>query len=249
MTDILLFTTLVAVAAFIQTVSGFAFGLICMAGVGALGILPIHQAALLVSALTLVNIFFALPGRFGSVRWSAVATILLSGIPAIALGLWLLQALSTNSVAGLRIVLGASIALCCLMMLRGPSSGQHRAPASGGKLAQLGAGLFGGLLGGMFSTFGPPVIYLLYRQHWEVQALRATLLALFLVTNTVRTSMALGTNWPDPSTWLLFLGAAPAVVLVTLLSRGVNLPSLRIPVMVVLALASASMIVTGIGAL
>jgi len=53
--DLLGLTVLAAVAAYAQTLTGFAFGLILMGGVGLSGLVPLPDAAVLVSILVLVN--------------------------------------------------------------------------------------------------------------------------------------------------------------------------------------------------
>ena len=49
------FLALTGIAAYTQTLTGFAFGLITMGGVGLTGLLSLPDAAMIVSVLTFVN--------------------------------------------------------------------------------------------------------------------------------------------------------------------------------------------------
>lgn len=106
-------------------------------------------------------------------------------VPASALGLGLgTLALATLDVGWLARLCGALTALFALDVLWRALGRREtrRWPA----WAALPAGLAGGVLGGLFGTSGPPVVAFLERQLARGAALRATLLAYFLVINLMR---------------------------------------------------------------
>ena len=57
---ILIFWAIAALAAWVQTLTGFALGLILMGATGALGLMPVPQAAAITSLLVLVNAMLVL---------------------------------------------------------------------------------------------------------------------------------------------------------------------------------------------
>ena len=53
--DIIGFVLMAGVAAYVQTLTGFAFGLLLMGGVGLTAVMPLRDAAVVTGVLTLVN--------------------------------------------------------------------------------------------------------------------------------------------------------------------------------------------------
>ena len=67
--DLIGFLVLTGAAAYAQTLTGFAFGLITMGGVGLTGLLSLPDAAMIVSVLTLVNATQMLLKGWRDVAW------------------------------------------------------------------------------------------------------------------------------------------------------------------------------------
>ena len=63
-TMLLILHLLVAIGAYVQATTGFAFGLIVMAGIGSLGIMPLEDGAIIVMLLSLINATLALKGQY-----------------------------------------------------------------------------------------------------------------------------------------------------------------------------------------
>ena len=82
--------------ALVQTLTGFAMGLIIMAGVALFSITDIAFAAAVVSFISLANAGVALRHGHRYVDWPFVGRILLGLIPAMALGIVLLTYLSEH---------------------------------------------------------------------------------------------------------------------------------------------------------
>jgi uncharacterized membrane protein YfcA len=206
---------LAAVAAYVQTLTGFALGLVLMGGVGLTGLLPLPDAAVLVSILTLCNAALVLAKGWRDVAWTEFRLISASSIVALFVGYALLEFLAGTSLAALRLVLGAVIIASSLQLLFRPQPLARRSPAP----SFIGFGLVGGLMGGLFSTSGPPIVYHLYRQPLPHASVRETLLLIFAVNGVVRLAVvgAAGRMPPASSWWALL--AIPAVLGFTYLAR------------------------------
>jgi len=201
-----LFAAVTLVAAYVQTVSGFALGLIVMGAVGAFHLAAIPFTALVVSLLSLVNVLSALRGRWHDVERRTLWLASLAMVPAVLVGLALLHWLESAWVDGLRGLLGGFILVGAVLLMLRPSP--RAAPSPPWK-----AGLWGGiagLFGGLFSTAGPPIVFHLYREPCGIPVIRATLLAFFAATTLTR---------------ILATGAAGAIDREVLLWVAVSLPT------------------------
>ena len=75
--------------------------------------------------------------------------------------------------------------------------------------------MLSGLLGGLFSTSGPPLVYYLYRQPLERELVRSTLLLVFAFGSLVRLALVLPTGQFSLHALLLAVCAVPVVYAVT----------------------------------
>lgn len=173
---------LAAVASFCQNLTGFAFALIFVGAAGALSLMPIADAANIASILSAVNGLAYLRSHRLAPRWDLLKPTLISGVAGVGIGLALLAWLSGNTLHGLRVVLGVSIIACAVLLLA--RSQPRRTPSGTGVL--WGVGLVSGVLGGLFSTAGPPIVYHLYRQPLPPMVVRQCLVILFTVLALVR---------------------------------------------------------------
>jgi uncharacterized protein len=205
----LAFWALALLAAWTQTLTGFALGLILMGGVGLMGLMPIPEAAAVTSVLVLANAAVVLARGWRAVDRRALLLTLMGTWPTLALGLWLLGWLAGEAVGLLQLLLGLLIAGAALQLAARP----RVLPAPSGPWSFVLAGLAGGLLGGLFATAGPPIIWHLYRQPLPVAVLRTTLVAVFAVNQAIRLPLVAATTGIAPGTWLAAAGAVPAVLL------------------------------------
>lgn len=210
-----LFAAFVGLAGYVQTVTGFAFGLLVMGLVGMTGLIGIAEGAVAVSVLSLVNVATALLGHERHIDRRAFAAIAALGLPAVMVGFFVTDYLSAENTDALKLVLGAAILVSCIFLILRPAPQDSR--SRGGTFA--GFGLLGGLMGGLFSTSGPPLVYVLYRQPIDVRAVRDTLLVSFATFSSLRLSLVLGTGGAQPGTWLLCAVGVPAVFVGTKLAR------------------------------
>lgn len=180
--SLLIFLTVVAIGSYIQTVTGFALGLVIMGTVTILGLAPVAFSAIVVSLLALANSSLALLKEGNTVHWKSVRWIVAGLLPAVFAGLALLDYFSANSMTLLKTLLGSFIIVSGLMLIYKPQPKPAMAPSS----RFFTIGLVGGLFGGLFSTGGPPIVFHLYRQPMSVMVVRTTLLAIFVVATTLR---------------------------------------------------------------
>jgi uncharacterized membrane protein YfcA len=212
---IALLLLLAGAAAYVQTITGFAFGLLMMGGIGMLGLLPLPDAAVMVSVLTLVNAAQMILRGWKGVAWSEFRLALLPSLVLLVLGYFLLERLADTNLDGLRFLLGLVIVGASIQLLLQPHPLKER--SSSGSFVLVGA--LGGFLGGMFSTSGPPLIYHLYRQPFPVATIRDTLVLIFAVNAIFRLGLV-GTTGNFPIHILAgALLAAPVVTATTFLAK------------------------------
>lgn len=182
--EIAVFIAIAALGSFVQALSGFALGLIVLGSVSLLQLAPISFTAAVISMISLANGGWVLARHPRAIQWRSAAWTLAGLIPAVGLGLALLARMDSEMPGLLRQLLGLVIlAAGVLLMLR-----PHPRIQPSGKLSTLFFGAAGGVLGGLFSTAGPPVVFHLYRQPWTLSAIRSTLLTVFVLSTLVRIS-------------------------------------------------------------
>jgi uncharacterized membrane protein YfcA len=185
LTDQLLFLAIVGIGCYVQAVTGFALGLVLMAGGAIFGIMSIEMASIVVNMISPWNAGLALARSGCQVRWNRVFAVLAVGVPAILLGLLVLTRLSAENQETLRLLLGITIVASSLTLIRNPRPLARE--SRGWSFALLGG--FAGVLGGMFAAFGPPLIFHFYRQPFALAVIRDSLLMTFLLMSMVRIAM------------------------------------------------------------
>lgn len=209
------FLAIAGVAAYIQTLTGFALGLLVMGAVGLTGFVPLPEAAVIVSVLVLVNAAQVLAKGWRDVARRELALVLAAGVPMLPVGFWLLDRLAAASIHGLRIVLGMIIAMSALQLVRRPEPLARRSPAA----SFLVFGGIAGLMSGLFSTAGPPLVFHFYRQTLPVTQVRETLVTVFAVNAVLRLAIATGSGGVASQTLWTALLAAPVVIAATAVAR------------------------------
>lgn len=176
------FLLVVALGAYVQTVTGFALGLIVMGGIALLDVAPVAFTAVVVSFTALANNILALRQALHHVERKAMGYTLLGMVPAVYVGVQLLDHLHGVSMEGVRTLLGVVILAGGILLIFRPHPRARRAPYG----ADLAVGVTGGLLGGLFAIGGPPLVFHFYRQPLPLAVIRATLLATFAVATAMR---------------------------------------------------------------
>jgi uncharacterized membrane protein YfcA len=196
----------------VQTLSGFAMGLIIMGGVTALGLAPISETAAVVSLVSLVNTLLALRRCYHLIDYSYVISIASAMLPALLLGVIVMSYLAQAYVDGLRMLLGLVIVTAGVLLMLTPKP--YTAPS--GIIKKSLAGFVGGVMGGMYGAGGAPLAYLMYRQPLAVNIVRASLLCLFAISTVVRTVVVGAAGQINRDVLSLSALAVPLVVVVTL---------------------------------
>lgn len=237
--------SIIALGCYIQTNTGFAFALIVMSLGGASDTLSVAQLALVVSFLSLVNSTTALRGALEHIDKRILVQLFSGIIPGAMIGVWVLHHLSVSDQSQLRILLGLSVLISALLLMKKPT--QTTSPPS--RIAINLSGATAGIMGGLFSTFGPPIAYLLYRHAIPVKTLLSTLLATFWLTAVMRIAIVHSLSSVDANIYWMALIGAPWIVLCTRLSQRyppkISEQQLRQLALLLLALSGLSIVITG----
>lgn len=209
------FWLLAAAGAWTQTLTGFALGLIVVSGATLFHLLPVQATAQIVSMLVLLNGAMVLSRDHRAADRPALVAALLGALPTIALGYWLLGLMATGALNWLRLILGVFITAAALQLVGKPQPWPRRS----GRAAFLAAGGAGGIMGGLFATSGPPIIWLLYRQPLPLQAVRVTLVSFFVVTQAWRLGLSALDQSLDRLTLIAGAGAMAATGIGTWAAR------------------------------
>ncbi len=213
---LVVFVGFAAVAAYVQTLTGFAFGLVMMGAVALVGLLPLPDAAAMVGMLTLVNATQMLvQGGWRDVAPRELRLILVASLPSLFVGYALLEWLADTRADLLKIGLGLVIMLSSLQLAVRPAGLARRSSNA----SFVGFGMISGLMSGLFATGGPPLVYHLFRQPLSHARIRETLVTAFGVAQAVRLIVVVASgNMPSMSPVALIL-AIPTVMLMTYAAR------------------------------
>ena len=213
--ELLLFVVLVAIGGYVQTVAGFAMGMIMVAGSSALALYPLPVTTAVISLVSLLNISLSLPGHLHRIHRRGFLLMCAGQIPMIGVGVMTLEWLDASAERVLSMLLGSFILIGCASMMIKP---EPKAEVSG-SAAFFAAGLGGGMLGGMFSAAAPVMGWFVYRQPMMIAELRATLLACFAISTTVRTAVVGAGGGLTSDVLTLALASVPMVLLSAWLGR------------------------------
>jgi hypothetical protein len=236
------FLLCVAVATVAQNTTGFAFGLLLLGLTGLLQLAPVETVANVSSILTLINAFVLLR-RWPQLEPKLLAVTLCSSLLGVIIGVELLCLLGRHERDLLQLVLGATIVVCSFLLV---VQARHLERLSGWISFSGFAGL-SGVMGGLFSSAGPPLVYQLYRQPLAVQVVRDTLIVVFALNALLRLSMQAYIGRLEVQAGYLALEAAPVVFSLSWYMRrrppAIKAQTLRIGVFVLLLLAGVSLVV------
>ncbi|MEH6627742.1 MAG: sulfite exporter TauE/SafE family protein [Motiliproteus sp.] len=209
------FIIIIAFATYVQTVTGFALAMIVMGAVTSLELAPMAFTSVIISAVAVINGLTALKGNFSFLDVRRVAITCLGILPGVVLGLFLLNYMSAAFNSWLQILLGGTIISAGMMMMLKPEPLDK--PSSSLTFAVCGAA--GGLLAGLFSIAGPPLVYVFYRQPFELKTIRLCLMSLFLVSSIGRISIVGAQGDLTLDMLIVSLACTPAVMFFTWLGK------------------------------
>jgi uncharacterized membrane protein YfcA len=175
----------VALATCAQGITGFALALILLGLSSLFELAPLPDVANVATVLSLASAVIALRGTRGSLDWAIWKPTVSGSVFGYGVGVALMAWLNANVVMVLRLLLGVVVIACALVvLLRTEPLAQRSSPAS-----FRGFGFVSGVLGGLFSASGPPLVYQFYRQPVALDAVRDTLVAALATGSLIRLAM------------------------------------------------------------
>ncbi|WP_191577894.1 TSUP family transporter [Achromobacter insolitus] len=214
MLNSMLFLVFVAVAVYAQNLTGFALALVLLGLTGAAGILPLPDVVNAVSIIAVVNAAVFLYRRRALRLDRKLWPLLIASMLGTMLGIAALAWIMGNAYELLRLLLGLSIIYCAWML--GRSNQQRALESSPG--AFLAVGFLSGLMNGLFAAGGPPLVFLLYRQPWDLARTRESLMFLNGAAGLIRFAVMMPTIGFTELSFELTIMAVPIVLLVTILT-------------------------------
>ena len=205
------FLLCVTLAASTQAITGFALSLILLGLTGLFRLAPLTDVANVATVLSLASGATALHASRKGLDLRILRATLAGSVPGVPAGLLLLAWLSANAVLGLRLLLGLVVLACAIIVLLRPQP----LPRISSGASFGGYGFVSGLLGGLFSASGPPLVYQMYRQPLPVDAVRDTLVACLCVGAGLRLAMVVGSGGFGSLSLQLCLLAVPWAMAVT----------------------------------
>jgi uncharacterized protein len=240
-----LFAVCVAIATFTQSLTGFAFGLVLLGLVAVFHLAPLPVAANVVTVMVLANAALLVRGMPALPR-RLIAPSYGSSLIGVAVGACLLAWLSDNAIGAVRFALGLAILACSVLLVL--QAKPRKQIASPGTFALYGG--ISGVMGGVFASAGPPMVFHLYRQPIDRVVVRDTLVLLFAINAVLRLLIVLAQGRFDTASVALSLEALPVVLTVTWLARRYpprwSPTAVRRVVFVLLAVAGISLVAPAI---
>lgn len=180
---VLTFLASAALGSYVQSVTGFAMGLIVVAVIAISGVAPLGVAAAALSIMTLCNAAVVLPKIWRKTDWLGIARMTGGLIPGLIGGVFLLSVLSTHYSIVLKFMVGILVMAAGSLLLVRPA----RRDTASGTLGFTVVGAAAGMLSGLFGTSGPPLVFHYYRQPISMDTIRATLITVFTLIAAGRT--------------------------------------------------------------
>jgi len=209
--DALLFLACAVVATTVQTLTGFAMGLVLLGLVGAFHVTALTDAANVASVLAIANAWIVLRGPNGMFDRQVWRDTLGGSLVGVVIGVLLLHWLSGSVVSLLRVLLGVTILGCAVLLVTRTRPLAERSS----RRSFAGFGLVSGLMSGLFSSAGPPLVYQFYRQPLPLATIRQTLSAVFACNGLLRIAMTASTGQFSLHALWLSLATLPLVLCLT----------------------------------
>lgn len=207
------FLFIIAIASYLQALTGFALGVFALGGVIALNVASIDTASTVINVLMVVNVAIALINRGSSIEWRLYVLSLIGMIPGGYIGVYLLREFSLEHAAALKFFLGALIVYSALTMVLKARKRDDLSPPWQFVLY----GFVGGVCGGTYSIPGPPVVLLFYRQPMAIDRVRCTLLAIFGTLSVFRLGVLGAQGFFSTEIMKLSIITVPVVVVASVL--------------------------------
>jgi hypothetical protein len=234
------FLLCVVIATCAQSITGFALALILLGLTGLFELAPLADVANVATVVSLFAAAISLRGTRKSLDVPILRSTVVGSLFGVAVGVGLLYWLSANVVMALRLLLGLVVIGCAVVVLvRTEPLAMRSSDASFG-----GYGFLSGVLGGLFSASGPPLVYHYYRQPLSLDAVRDTLVASLAAGGLIRLVMVVASGQFSLRSLWLCATAVPLAMAITWWMKRRPPPWDRA---VVLKIVCVLLVVTGIG--
>jgi hypothetical protein len=178
-------------------------------------LIPVEVAANAVTLITLSQTFIYFREYPLTVDWRVIRPAIWPSLGGVLAGLALLFWLSDSALHLLKIALGMTVmGSAALLVIKFKSKSEIDSPGSFAL-----TGLLAGLMGGLFSTAGPPLVYKLYRQPLSLPVIRQALLVMFGLSQLVRLGVVLISGQFTPASIAYSVLAVPMLLAVTYYNR------------------------------
>jgi hypothetical protein len=198
----------VALATCAQSITGFAMALILLGLTSLFELAPLPDVANVATVLSLASAAIALRGARGSLDWAVWKPTVSGSVFGYGAGVALLAWLSANVVTVLRLLLGVVVIACAVIVLLRAAPLAQRSSRN----AFRGFGFVSGVLGGLFSASGPPLVYQFYRQPLALDTVRDTLVAALATGSLIRLAMVVPAGQFTLRSLLLCAASVPLAV-------------------------------------
>ncbi len=196
-------------AGFVQGLSGFAFGLVAMT-VWVWTISPQIAGPLVVFG-SLVGQLLSLGSFRRSFHWPRLWPFVLGGCIGTPIGVWMLHYVDATQ---FKLAVGLILVAYCPLML---VIGAAPCVTTGGRLADGGVGLVGGVMGGLGGLNGPAPTLWCSLRGWSRDEQRAVFQTFSLCMQALTLAIYAASGLITPQTLRLFAIVAPAMVVPTLI--------------------------------
>lgn len=199
------------IAAIIRGYSGFGFSMLAVSGLSL--VLPPATAIPIVFVLEVAASIHMLPGVWRQVDWRSLAPLILGTLVATPFGVHLLASLPETPI---RLAIAVLVATTTILLWRGFALKEM--PGTGAIFA---TGTAVGLLNGSLGIGGPPVVLFYLSSPAGTAAVRASLVAFFLATDTYALALGATQGLVTTGTFLAALVLLPVLLIgIAIGSRG-----------------------------
>jgi uncharacterized membrane protein YfcA len=234
------FLACVALATCAQSITGFAMALILLGLTSLFNLAALPDVANVANVLSLASAAIALRGARKSLDWHAWRSTVTGSVLGYAVGVALMTWLNSNVVVVLRLLLGIVVIACAVIVLVRTAPLAQRSS----RWSFRGIGVLSGVLGGLFSASGPPLVYQFYRQPMDIDAVRDTLVATLAAGSLIRLLMVVPAGQFSAHSVLLCALSVPVAIAITWWLRR-HPPAW--PRALVLKIVCVLLVVTGVG--
>ena len=184
------FLACVALATCAQSVTGFALALLLLGLTSLFELAPLADVANVANVISLCSAAVALRGARESLDRPIMRSTITGSLFGVAAGVALLAWLSANVVMVLRLLLGLVVIACAIVVV----VRAQPLPQRSSKASFHAFGFASGVLGGLFSASGPPLVYQFYRQPLALDTVRDTLVASLAAGGVIRLVMVVASG-------------------------------------------------------